>query len=93
MKLYTEPVQVELSREGKPTRIVWRLKIYKVLAVHESWHYCGRWWTTPRLRGRFREYHRVSASTHAMTDAHRGVAQTMEIYREAGRWVLSRMVD
>jgi len=86
VKLYLEPVQVTAT-DGSPTRIIWQRRIYRVISIHETWLYNGRWWTTPKLVGRFRCYYCLTAKTMNHP------AVEMEIYQESGRWMLSRVLD
>ncbi len=87
MKLYLEPIQVRLATDQRPARLVWRRRLYRVRGVEECWRYNGQWWTTPQLRGRFRCYYRLVVTTIG------GTVLQVEIYREAGRWMLSRLGD
>jgi Family of unknown function (DUF6504) len=36
-RVYCEPVHVQVREDGRPTRFVWRSRLYTVLAVLEHW--------------------------------------------------------
>ena len=87
MKLYLEPIHVTPARDGWPADLMWRGTRYVVAERQEKWLYGGKWWTTPGLVGIQRRYYRVTTNTPA------GSVVVMEVYEEAGSWVLSRVLD
>lgn len=87
MKLYLEPVQMTLTATGSPARLIWRRKSYLIINIEEQWLHCGQWWLTPQLQGLQRHYYRVLATTGGNSPL------TLELYQEAGAWMLSRVMD
>ena len=87
MKLYGERIGVRVGQNNLPTTVRWRLSIYRVRSIEEQWLYAGRWWATPGLQGRRRHYYRVSCT------APHGFSIGLEIYRDGGAWMLSRVLD
>jgi hypothetical protein len=87
MKYYGEPVLVRSDANGRPTSLLWRRQLYRIKAIEEVWRWRGKWWATPGLCGCKRVYSRVSCLSA------NGSSLSLEIYREHGRWVLSRVLD
>ena len=87
MKLYGERIAVRLNDKGQPAVVRWRLSLLRVRAIEEQWVYAGKWWTTPQLKGRRREYFRLACIGAG------GSAISLEIYRENDEWTLSRVLD
>ena len=89
---YGEPVDVQSREDGRPTRFVWRGRLYTVLAIVEHWVINREWWQQPEDEPRLPElvFWRVEASPGpAMT------AGVYELRREAdtGSWTLRRGFD
>ena len=87
MKFYGESIIVRTDATGRPTSLLWRGRLYRIQEIEEVWCWVGKWWTTPDLRGHKRTYSRVSCLS--VND----VPLSLEIYREHGRWMLSRLLD
>lgn len=92
MKLYNEPIEVDLDANERPAFIYWRQRTLAVRSIDEEWTYDGKWWTTPELKGIHRHYYRVACAGQRQATA------DFEIYRETGArvaeaWVLSRVLD
>ncbi len=87
MRLYYEEIGVRAGADGTPIRLRWRQRTYRTAIIHERWRWNGKWWTTPDLRGRCRRYYRVGSITPA------GAHLCLELFEEAGQWVLSRVLD
>jgi len=91
-RTYAEPVDVGVS-DGRPTRFVWRGRLYTVLGVLDHWVISREWWKqqnpdldTPAER----EFWRIEAS------AGRGArAATYELRHDlaTGQWMLARVWD
>jgi hypothetical protein len=77
MKLFLEPIDVDPPR-GRPRRLRWRRRMYAIREIIDFWVSQTHWWRAEERR----EYLRV------LTDD--GV---FELYRSAGRWTLSRVMD
>ena len=92
MKLITEEIRVDTHDGGQPRQMHWRKRLYHVVLVIEQWQYNGEWWLAPDLSGAQRRYCRVAA-THMQMNTPSSEILTMEIYEEAGQWVLSRLLD
>ena len=95
MKARYEAVYVEVDECGVPLRLVWRGRLYRVLAVQDRWRYAGHWWLdgrgwrraywvvkAQRPQGQFQE--RVSATCECTT---------FELFRQGANWVLARDID
>lgn len=87
MKLFCESVIVQTGGDGQPSLILWRARQYRVQSVDEIWEWRGRWWETPTLRGYRRRYYRLLCKMPS------GQALSLEVYRQHGRWTLSRILD
>jgi len=85
MKQRLEPVHVEPDEQGRPHRLVWRGRLYRVTAVEDCWHYAGKWWLDGR--GWQRAYFRVAVRSTS------GVTMSLEVFRQGANWVLSRECD
>jgi uncharacterized protein DUF6504 len=103
-RVYREPVEVQAREDGRPTRFVWRGRLYTVRSILEHWAVNREWWreanpadpapggSSPgEIAGQPElEYWRVEAS------AGRGFpAGTYELCRDvaADAWALRRVVD
>jgi hypothetical protein len=91
-RVYREPVEVQAREDGRPTRFVWRGRLYTVRSILEHWAVNREWWreTDPVPAQPELEYWRVEAS------AGRGFpAGTYELCRDvaADAWTLRRVVD
>jgi hypothetical protein len=87
--VYGEPVNVRVRDDGRPTRFLWRGRLYTVSAILEHWVVNREWWRDPEAeRGQPElEFWRVEASSGpAMT------AGIHELRREAatGIWTVRR---
>lgn len=87
MKFYGEPIILRTEATGRPTSLVWRGQTYRIKSIEEVWCWRGKWWTTPGLCGQRRTYSRVDCLSV------NGVPLCLEVYREHGRWMLSRLLD
>lgn len=75
-----EPPQ--LGPNGRPTRLVWRGRTYRIERVRDEWEAGGRWW----LGESDRMYYHLLATSGAQ----------LEVFQEIGgarRWVVSRVQD
>jgi Family of unknown function (DUF6504) len=46
-RTYGEPVEVRARKDGRPTRFVWRSRLYTVRAILEHWVINREWWRDP----------------------------------------------
>jgi hypothetical protein len=46
-RTYGEPVNVQARSDGRPTRFVWRSRLYSVRAICEHWVINREWWREP----------------------------------------------
>jgi hypothetical protein len=46
-RVYGEPVNVRAREDGRPTRFVWRGRLYTVCAILEHWIVNREWWRAP----------------------------------------------
>ena len=46
-RVYGEPVEVQARADGRPTRFVWRSRLYTVRAILEHWVVNREWWRDP----------------------------------------------
>jgi hypothetical protein len=46
-RVYGEPVEVQVRKDGRPTRFVWRSRLYTVRAILEHWVINREWWRDP----------------------------------------------
>ena len=92
-RVYGEPVNVQARKDGRPTRFVWRGRLYAVRSVMEHWVVNREWWRgtdqpqpdEPELR-----FWRVEAS------AGQGVPSGVYELRQdvaTGAWTLRRVLD
>jgi hypothetical protein len=107
-RTYAEPVDVGVS-DGRPTRFVWRGRLYTVLGVLDHWVISREWWKqqnpdldTPAER----EFWRIEASPGRSAEGPRGRsaeaapafsarAGTYELRHDlaTGQWILARVWD
>jgi hypothetical protein len=91
-EVYVEPVNVQARSDGRPTRFVWRSRLYAVHAILEHWVVNREWWRDPQAEPGERgqpelEFWRVqAASAPGMTTG------VYELRREtaADAWTLRR---
>ena len=50
-RVYGEPVEVQARADGRPTRFVWRSRLYAVHAILEHWVINREWWRDPGGEG------------------------------------------
>ena len=50
-RVYGEPVNVRAREDGRPTRFVWRGRLYTVRAILEHWVINREWWRAPGSAG------------------------------------------
>jgi hypothetical protein len=99
-RTYAEPVDVGVQ-DGRPTRFVWRGRLYTVLGVLDHWVISREWWKqqnpdldTPAER----EFWRIEASSGRSAEASSGRsarAGTYELRHDlaTGQWILARVWD
>ena len=46
-RVYGEPVEVQTREDGRPTRFVWRGRLYAVRSIVEHWVVNREWWQDP----------------------------------------------
>jgi hypothetical protein len=46
-RTYGEPVNVQARDDGRPTRFVWRSRLYTVHGILEHWVINREWWRDP----------------------------------------------
>jgi hypothetical protein len=46
-RTYGEPVNVQARSDGRPSRFVWRSRLYSVRAILEHWVINREWWREP----------------------------------------------
>ena len=90
-RVYGEPVEVQTREDGRPSRFVWRGRLYAVIAVQEYWVVNRDWWRESALVPARPElqFWRVEAWYQA------GTTGTYELRRDiaAGTWTLRRIAD
>lgn len=91
-RVYREPVEVRTRDDGRPTRFVWRGRLYTVRSIVEYWVINREWWRdqeVPLARPEM-EFWRVEASTGPGRPA-----GTYELRRDvaAGGWSLHGVED
>ena len=96
-RTYAEPVDVGVQ-DGRPTRFVWRGRLYTVLGVLDHWVISREWWKqqnpdldTPAER----EFWRVEASPGRSASPGGARAGTYELRHDlaTGQWMLARVWD
>ena len=97
-RTYAEPVDVGVQ-DGRPTRFVWRGRLYTVLGVLDHWVISREWWKqqnpdldTPAER----EFWRIEASPGRSAGRRGGArAGTYELRHDlaTGQWILARVWD
>jgi hypothetical protein len=50
-RVYGDPVGVRAREDGRPTRFVWRGRLYTVRAILEHWVVNREWWRAPGSAG------------------------------------------
>jgi hypothetical protein len=50
-RVYGEPVEVQARDDGRPSRFVWRSRLYAVRAILEHWVINREWWRDPGDQG------------------------------------------
>jgi hypothetical protein len=50
-RAYGEPVNVQARNDGRPSRFVWRGRLYTVRAIEEHWVINREWWQDPAVPG------------------------------------------
>ena len=90
-RVYGEPVEVQTREDGRPTRFVWRGRLYTVRSIVEHWVVNREWWqepdpvpAEPELQFRWRGGIRSRAPV-GVYELRRDVA--------ADTWTLRRVVD
>jgi hypothetical protein len=91
-RAYGEPVDVQARDDGRPTRFVWRGRLYTVRAIVEHWVINREWWQQPEDEPRQPElvFWRVEAAPG------QGMATGVyELRREmaTNTWTLRRAAD
>jgi Domain of unknown function (DUF6504) len=91
-RVYGEPVEVQARADGRPTRFVWRGRLYAVRSIAEHWVINREWWTEsdPELAQPELEFWRVEAAPG------RGFPLgEYELRRDVASdtWTLRRVVD
>ena len=91
-RVYGEPVEVQTREDGRPTRFVWRGRLYAVREIQEYWVINRDWWrdSNPVPARPELEFWRVAAST--------GPGQPAGVYElrrdvASGTWTLRRVAD
>jgi hypothetical protein len=91
-RTYAEPVDVGVSG-GRPTRFVWRGRLYTVLGVLDHWVISREWWKqqnpdldTPAER----EFWRIEAAPGRSA---RAATYELRHDRATGQWMLARVWD
>jgi hypothetical protein len=91
-RVYGEPVEVQTRADGRPTRFVWRGRLYAVRSITGHWVVNREWWTEsdPALAQPELEFWRVEATTGRTF-----LTGVYELRRDvaAGTWTLRRVVD
>jgi hypothetical protein len=91
-RAYGEPVDVQVRDDGRPTRFVWRGRLYTVRAIIEHWVINREWWQQPEDEPRQPElvFWRVEASPGQGM-----VPGVYELRREmaTNTWTLRRAAD
>jgi hypothetical protein len=91
-RVYGEPVKVRAREDGRPTRFVWRGRLYTVLSISEHWVVNREWWREPDATPARPEmqFWRVEASTGQGAQA-----GSYELRRDiaADTWTLHRVAD
>jgi Family of unknown function (DUF6504) len=91
-RIYGEPVEVRTREDGRPTRFVWRGRLYTVRSIVEYWVVNRDWWREPdaALARPEMEFWRVEAGAGPGAPA-----GTYELRRDvaAGAWSLRRVAD
>ena len=90
--MYGEPVEVQTREDGRPTRFVWRGRLYAVRSILEYWVVNREWWREPEESAAQpeRQFWRVEASTGPGMPL-----GTYELRREVATeaWTLHRVAD
>lgn len=90
-RVYGDPVEV-WTAEGRPTRFVWRGRLYTVRRVLDHWVTTRDWWKAQypddSEAGGEREFWRVEATPDRLV----GVYE-LRLDTATGTWLLSRVWD
>jgi hypothetical protein len=91
-RLYGEPVKVQAREDGRPTRFVWRDRLYTVRSIIEHWEVNREWWRGPDaspVRPEL-QFWRVEASTGQGAQV-----GSYELRRDMAEdaWTLRRVAD
>jgi hypothetical protein len=97
-RVYGEPVEVRTREDGRPTRFVWRSRVYTVLGVQEYWVVNRDWWreTNPVPAQPELQFWRVEASTGSGRAARAPrPGGSYELRRDVadGAWTLRQIAD
>jgi hypothetical protein len=91
-RVYGEPVEVQTREDGRPTRFVWRGRLYAVRSVQEYWLVNRDWWRdeAPVAARPELQFWRVEAAV--------GQGQPSGVYElrrdvESDSWTLRRIAD
>ena len=91
-RAYGEPIDVQSRDDGRPTRFVWRGRLYTVRAIVEHWVINKEWWQQPENEPRQPElvFWRVDASP--------GQGMAVGVFElrhdlSDGSWTLHRTAD
>ena len=91
-RVYGEPAEVQTREDSRPTRFVWRGRLYAVRSILEHWVVNREWWREPDpgYAQPELEFWRVEASPGR--DSPPGVYELRRDV-EANSWKLRRVVD
>jgi Domain of unknown function (DUF6504) len=91
-RVYGEPVEVQTREDGRPTRFVWRGRLYAVREIQEYWVVNRDWWrdSSPVPAQPELQFWQVAAAT--------GAGQPVGVYElrrdvAVDSWTLRRISD
>ncbi|HEY5989053.1 MAG TPA: DUF6504 family protein [Streptosporangiaceae bacterium] len=90
--MYGEPVDVRVQ-DGRPTRFVWRDRLYTVLRVLDHWVVSREWWkeqSSEPGEPADHEFWRVEASPGQNIPA---ATYELRLNTATGNWLLARVWD
>lgn len=104
MRRHDDPIEVTCDRDEAPSRFTWRGALWRILAVENSWHETGPWWTGPAVRAARGESVDEEAGdlldeiTVWRVEAANGLPGSRGVYEIAhaparGRWQLRGVLD